>query len=187
MKTPILFILAFSIAFLGCKDDPKHEADRNIIKTDTMSDDSDSIAGNYGDSDENVTEKPTKPDILTGVFIRSDNESGTCECNCVDVNFMQPTELCLDKKSGLSIMAKFKRMPDGSLSIYYQQPKHEGGVINKKIPWDKFDKTKPIAVISYSENNAFDLDWIGFTMDGELAIDYAIYGKKNLEGNYRKL
>jgi len=30
------------------------------------------------------------------------------------------------------------------------------------------------------------LDWKGFYIDGELAVDYAIYGKKTLEGTYKK-
>jgi hypothetical protein len=30
------------------------------------------------------------------------------------------------------------------------------------------------------------LDWKGFSIDGELAVDYAIFGKKTLEGTYKK-
>jgi len=183
MKMPTIIFIVSSFIFLGCKEDQKQNADGNLIEKDTASESgSDTLVRNF--EEENIS-KPTKPDILTGVFIRTNAENNNCECNCVTVDFQKPTELCLDKKSGLSIMAKFRRMPDGSLSIYYEQAKNQEGVTNKKIPWDKFDKNAAIATISYTSNDAFDLDWIGFTVDGELAVDYAIYGKKNLEGNYR--
>jgi zinc D-Ala-D-Ala carboxypeptidase len=31
-----------------------------------------------------------------------------------------------------------------------------------------------------------ELDWLGFTINGDLAMDYAIFGKKTLEGQYKK-
>lgn len=183
MKVRIIVFIAVSCMLMACKEDRRQNVDENLIEKDTVPvQDSDSLTGDY--EGEN-TVKLTTPDILTGVFIHTNAENDNCACNCVTVDFQNPTKLCLDKKSGLSIMARFKRMPDGSLGIYYEQAKNQEGITDKNIPWDKFDKSIPIATISYTSNNAFNLNWIGFTIDGELALDYAIYGKKNLEGSYR--
>lgn len=188
MKTPIFLFFVFSLIFSGCKDEPKQKTDENSSISDSLSDTTpDTLSPTFDPSEKQKSGKPNKADILTGIFIRSNSESGSCECNCVEVNFTQTTELCLDKKTGLSIMAKYRRMPEGTLGIYFDTPKKEEGIADKKIPWDDFDKNTPIAIITYSTDNTFDLDWVGFNIEGELATDYAIYGKKNLEGSYRKL
>ena len=188
MKAPILLFLFFSMIIGGCKDEPKQKTGENSSVRDTLPEfASDTAMRRLQPTEEEKSAKPIRADILTGVFIRNNSESSSCECNCVDVNFEQATQLCLDKKSGLSIMAKYKRMPEGTVGIYFDAPKSENGIADKSIPWEDFDKNTPIAKITYSRDNAFDLNWIGFNIEGELATDYAIYGKKNLEGSYRKL
>src|SRR5699024_6459502 len=112
MKVRIIVFVAVSVLLMACKEDQKQNVNEIQMEKDSVSEqDSDSLVENYK---KETTAKPTKPDIITGVFIRTNAENNTCACNCVSVDFQKPTELCLDKKSGLSIMAKFRRMPDGS-------------------------------------------------------------------------
>ena len=56
----------------------------------------------------------------------------------------------------------------------------------KDMPWDKFDKNTPIATLTSKPNGEVEMDWLGFSINGDLAIDYAILGKKTLEGTYKK-
>ena len=57
---------------------------------------------------------------------------------------------------------------------------------DKKVPFNTFDTTVPIAVLTQTSNNTLTLDWKGFSVNGDLAVDYAILGKKNLEGKFVK-
>lgn len=181
-------MIFIALIFWNCQEDKKKGAnnsnnanDQNIGQNmDTMEENT------FTEDSTTVTLDPAT--LFTGVFIRSDDgkEGKNCQCNCVEVDFSQQTILCIDEKSGLSIAASFKKANDGSLNIFYVQPKNEKGIAPGKIPWDKFDTSVPIASIDYSSNDTFALDWKGFTIDGEIAVDYAIYGKKNLEGNYVK-
>jgi hypothetical protein len=54
------------------------------------------------------------------------------------------------------------------------------------VPFNTFDTTVPIAVLTQTSNNTLTLDWKGFSVNGDLAVDYAILGKKNLEGKFVK-
>ena len=92
----------------------------------------------------------------------------------------QNSELCL-KKDEIYIQARFSKDADGKLNVFYVKPSEKN--TNDKLPWDKFDTNKPIAVLTPS-GKGLELDWKGFSIGGELAVDYALYGKKTLEGTY---
>lgn len=188
MKNSLLIIFV-ALFIWSCKEDQKKNmngdtgqnlADTVMNKNATMDDTASNASEKEVDTIKNAS--------FTGVFIRSDDgkEAEECQCNCLEVNLEKNTRLCIDEKTGLSISADFKKNADGSLNLYYVGPIQKEGIGSGKIPWDKFDKTIPIATIVYSSDDAFKLNWKGFSIDGELAVDYAIYGKKNLEGNYVK-
>lgn len=173
------------LIFSSCKENKKK--DLNNANDQNIGQNMDTTAENTFTQDTTTATLDTTT-LLSGIFIRSDDgkEGGNCQCNCVDINFSQQTILCIDEKSGLSIEASFEKASDGSLNIFYVRPQNKEGIVGGKIPWDKFDTGVPIATIDYSSGDTFKLDWKGFTIDGEIAVDYAIYGKKNLEGNYVK-
>ncbi|UJH91104.1 hypothetical protein LZ575_21045 [Antarcticibacterium sp. 1MA-6-2] len=72
-----------------------------------------------------------------------------------------------------------------NINIYFIEPSARSSE-GKDIPWKDFDKNSPIATIIPQNNGEIELDWLGFTVNGDLAMDYAIYGKKTLEGVYKK-
>ncbi|HSI71388.1 MAG TPA: hypothetical protein VK941_14220, partial [Gillisia sp.] len=93
-------------------------------------------------------------------------------------------ELCLKEKS-IFITARMSRGDEGTVNIFLVEPANRN-TEGDDIPWKEFDTNVPIATISPSKNGEMELDWLGFTINGDLAIDYAIYGKKTLEGTYKK-
>lgn len=119
---------------------------------------------------------------ISGRYIRTDHpEDVNCSCYCVTVTMGGTSELCLSDKE-LYINARYSANQN-QINIYYagKAPKNS----NNDLPWDKFDTETPIAVLN-STPDGLKLDWKGFTIDGELAVDYALYGKKTLEGTYKK-
>ena len=56
---------------------------------------------------------------------------------------------------------------------------------DKNLPWEDFSKKDAIASLK-ATNDGLKLDWIGFKINGQIATDYAIFGKKTLEGNFTK-
>ena len=92
------------------------------------------------------------------------------------------TELCLSEDE-IYINARYAQAGDG-VNMYYVSPSNKK--TNEDLPWKEFDTNTPIAVLSAGKNGNMVLDWKGFSIDGELAVDYAIYGKKTLEGTYKK-
>ncbi|MBW2962990.1 hypothetical protein [Mesonia aestuariivivens] len=101
------------------------------------------------------------------------------------ISLEQVIILCIDEEVGIKIEVKFKSINESKLAMYYVdvEGKMKG---QKEIPWEDFDKNSPLAIVNFTSPNNFELDWKGFTKNGELAIDYALLGKKNLEGNYKR-
>ena len=97
----------------------------------------------------------------------------------------QASKLCLDQEENIHIQVKFKQTDASKLVMYYVsgQGKMEG---QKDIPWSDFDTDQALATLHFIAPNSFELDWRGFMKNGEIAMDYAVLGKKNLEGNYKR-
>lgn len=132
------------------------------------------------DSEEETNE--TRSNGISGTYIKNDHpEDGNCSCFCIDVTINGTSELCLSKDK-LYINGRFEQNGN-NIDIYYSGKSSKTG--DSDLPWDKFEKSTPIAVLSPSASG-FDLDWKGFTIDGEIAVDYALYGKKTLEGTYKR-
>lgn len=116
-------------------------------------------------------------------YIRTDQQEDTeCSCYCLELNFTGTTELCLVEDE-MYINSRFKKNGD-EIKIFFSGP--SGRNRNEELPWDDFDENEPVAILTSGSNGNLELDWKGFTIDGELAVDYAIYGKKTLEGTYSK-
>lgn len=121
----------------------------------------------------------------SGEFIKTNalNTDGACSCNCLSIDFNATRTLCLDEKSGIDIQVNYV-LKENLVQVIYLNGK--GNIDDKNpIPWSDFDKNSVVAEIS-TANNQMQLDWKGFTIDNKLATDYAILGKKTLEGNYKR-
>jgi zinc D-Ala-D-Ala carboxypeptidase len=121
--------------------------------------------------------------LSEGIYVKEGEKDANCECYCVDLTFTGTTELCL-KEGTIFITARMSRGENGAVNIFLVEPAARN-TEGEDIPWEEFDSNVPIATIS-NENGKMDLDWLGFTINGDLAMDYAIYGKKTLEGTYKK-
>ena len=184
------FILLTLFLFTNCKEDAsekKTEQFSNEISEDEP--EKPSSINQHNSSQSKSTDSKTKPiKAISEMFqrVNEDGISGSCNCDCLTIDFSSPQSLCIDKGSGLKIQVNYKKLNNGKVAMYLFEGKG-GTKVLKKIPWEKFDKTKPLAKINFTDKNHFTLDWIGFTLDDEVAVDYAILGKKNLEGDFQKI
>ena len=195
MRTSII-LLGILLSFSACKDasndksgnietsqeeyvQPKEDnsnssQDRPVDQITDVPDSEDTISPGNNNS--------SSPQGISGIYLKNDHpEDGNCSCYCIDVKMNGTSELCL-VENDLYINGRFTKSGK-QINVYFsgKSPKTE----NTEIPWDTFEKNTPIAVLTPS-GNGFELDWKGFTVDGEIAVDYAIYGKKTLEGTYNK-
>ena len=143
------------------------------------------------ETEEEAGEEPantetTQKRSLAGDYIRVDppEPPDGCNCYCVEVSFSTPTELCISPND-IYISARFTRNGDNKANVYFVEMLKATGT-ETEIPWGDFDKTTPIATASLQPDGSVKLDWLGFAIDGEIAVDYAIYGKKSLEGIYKR-
>lgn len=185
--------LCLFLAILSCKNessgegyDPVHNIDIEHSPTEsgiTKLPPEDSAPANSSKMKE--APKVATPVSLEGNYIKSGREKdASCDCYCIEVNLATPFEVCIREKE-IYIVTRLQRSQDNILHMYLVEPsaKNTGG---KDIPWDKFDRDQPIATLIQNNTGELELDWLGFTINGDLAIDYAVYGKKTLEGNYTK-
>lgn len=211
MKVPIITLLICILFLTSCKDSAPSEnetledssIDKNIYSN-TSSDETDNseeikqrsksdiIDSEINPSIENLSsEKKDKPIIekpvtsLSGNFIKiGDEMDSSCSCYCLAINYNGNSELCLTP-SKMYINVTMAKVSDNLTNIFLVAPSSKN-TEGMNIPWTKFDKNTPIATIKPKGNGEIEFDWLGFSMNGDLAIDYAILGKKTLEGNYKK-
>ncbi len=74
---------------------------------------------------------------------------------------------------------------DNTADIYLVGPSREMHP-DKPLPWADFDTDFPVATMTFQPDGSAELDWLGFAVNGEIATEYALYGKKTLEGTYQK-
>lgn len=193
----VLYILLLLMMITSCKDQEKQRNDRdsgtvNARQKDTAGS-ADLPPGNIQRERDAVQTKrdtiPTRQDRETHSFegrytkTETKDTSGSCTCNCIEVSFATPTQLCIDP-DGLTILARIEETSNTTAEIYLTGPEEETS--EQDLPWDDFDRDIPIAILDLQQDGTLELDWIGFSTDGELAVDYAIYGKKTLEGTYER-
>lgn len=199
-----VFLLLTLFLFIACKNEEKqndqvhpreleenYEDDESVSGEEITSDSNEKSAADYPRTDEEgkkldiESKAASQPSELSeGKYIREGEEDGDCNCYCLELTFTGTTELCL-KEEAIFITTRMSRGEDGMVNIYFVEPAARNSE-GKDIPWNDFDTNTPIANISTSENGKMQLDWLGFTINGDLAMDYAIYGKKTLEGLYKK-
>ena len=187
-----LIITTFCFFFIlgSCKN--KDSGDNN---SETVSDieksQSESITESGNDKDTSKPKSISKTDskdstgTIEGQYIRIGQEADlNCECYCLDLNFTSNSELCLSPDN-IYINVKFEKTNNNLINVYLIDPSDINSE-GDKIPWDKFDRNIPVATITPQPNGELDLDWLGFSINGDLALDYAILGKKTLEGKFKK-
>lgn len=153
-------------------------------KSDSMKSNSDVV---YSENQEESKEASNmdSEENLESIFSDSSyikNGENDCNCSCLNPEKDNNIELCLSEDK-IYINAKYEESGN-KVNIYYDSPSNKN--TNEDLPWNEFDTNTPIAVLSAGENGNIKLDWKGFSINGELAVDYAIYGKKTLEGTYIK-
>lgn len=116
--------------------------------------------------------------------LEKDDLSADCNCRCIDVDFNASTEICIVKDK-IYINVRFEKTGESTANIYLVNVSREKNP-ERKFPWEEFDRNTPIASMEFIPDGTAELDWKGFNIGGEIATDYAIYGKKSLEGTYKK-
>ncbi len=197
MKIRLLFI-CLSVIFSSCENkkeksdeninseqkdyqniQPKDETERSV--PDQPIDQNSTDKQTPGANDTKTKESYTGD--ISGRYIKTNHTEDTnCSCYCVTVTMGGTSELCLSKNE-LYINVRYSGNQN-QLNIYYTGKSKKTS--NKDLPWDKFETNIPIAVLNPTTDGGLKLDWKGFTIDGEIAVDYALFGKKTLEGTYKK-
>ncbi len=192
----LILLICFSVCLISCNDSGKKK-DNLSTKNDSLEYKND-LGTSAQDQPINVVEETPEENVKpegdrrensdlekahSGTYLKTDQQEDlSCKCYCLEVSIGGTSELCL-KENEMYIYARFEQ--DGNnINIFYKSRSDKTPA--EKIPWDKFETGMPIAVLSPEPNGDLKLDWKGFRIDGEIAIDYALLGKKTLEGNYKK-
>ncbi|MGA9590894.1 MAG: hypothetical protein WBV11_13785, partial [Salegentibacter sp.] len=156
MKNKFVLICFLStLAFVSCNDHDRKEKEETQELMDPAAE---YTTGNSESKPEDVQRTPpdtsngnnvdaeaTSADIPSGHYRRVDAEDEDCSCSCFELHMNQNSELCL-KKDEIYIQARFSKDADGKLNVFYVKPSEKN--TNDKLPWDKFDTNKPIAVLT---------------------------------------
>ena len=214
MKISMIILLGITLLFSSCKDEnsSKNDSDIESVSEENINSDSrenikaepgtytqteaepnsnnTSESSNTSETTQSSTsENINKPNIknsnLEGIYLKiGDEQDDSCNCYCVTINYVGNSEMCLIP-SKISINTRMVKKDNQTTNIFLVNPSSKN-TEGKDIPWSKFDLNTPIASITSNKNGEIELDWLGFSINGDLAIDYAILGKKTLEGNYKK-
>lgn len=105
-------------------------------------------------------------------------------CEYVDIDLNGTSDLCI-VHDRIYVTVRYEKTGNNSANVFFVAPKKDEDP-EKELPWENFDKNTPIAELQFEPGGTAKLDWKGFSIDGEVATDYAILGKKTLEGTYKK-
>ncbi len=183
-----LLIIVLAAVIWGCNDQKSTTSGAaEALEQDTTS--ADLPPGNIQEERDAVqTDKePVRvAEALDGRYkkIEEGQSAPDCNCNCIEIDFDTPTEWCIDKDK-LYITARTQKTGDNTANVYFVAPNREIQP-DRKLPWDDFDTNTPVAKLNFLPDGGMELDWLGFAVNGEVATDYALYGKKTLEGTYKK-
>lgn len=196
MKFPLL-CFSLMLIFISCKNQEEERQSKETPTTDTEERDqrsTDDLSPETGTneassrsspdtSNDETEETPEEPlsGLAYGNYKKTDEEDAACSCYCIEISASGESELCL-KDQEIYITARLSQN-NGLTQVYFSSPSSKNN--NDDLPWEDFDTNHPIAEITPTEDG-MELDWKGFHIEGELAVDYAIYGKKTLEGSYKK-
>lgn len=113
-----------------------------------------------------------------------DQPTADCNCNCIEVSYDKPTEWCIDKDK-IYMTARSQKTGNNSADVYFVSASREVSP-EKSLPWEEFDTNTPVATLTFQPDGSAELNWLGFSKNGEVLTDYALFGKKTLEGTYKK-
>ncbi|PZD76776.1 hypothetical protein [Mesonia sp. K7] len=189
----ILLLLLCTLVLVACKSD-KTTNELNVddtnsnyeIDMESSDDDGNSIFNtednsedtsdtNEMETDENTSEENIPILGFEGMFQKADDAYSDCECNCLMIQLNTTERVCLDKENNLYITVTYKKTEEHKAAMYFVKAVGNMDAL-KPIPWDKFDTGKPIATV-HSLGKQLKVDWIGFTLNGEIAKDYDDLGK----------
>lgn len=108
-------------------------------------------------------------------------EESNCECYCLKIEAGKSSELCL-KPGELYMQADFRKVGN-KIHVFYKGASVKSN--QNDIPWNDLDTGTAVATFSKVSANEYKLDWKGFQIDGKTAVEYALLGKKTLEGTYK--
>ena len=183
-----LILILLSVVLFGCNDQKSTTTTSSEV-SDADTTTADLPPGNIQEERDAVQTEKEQPKIaavLDGRYRKLDNGDAAtdCNCNCIEIDFDAPTEWCIDKDK-LYITARAQKTGENSAEVYFVSASREMDP-DTKLPWDEFDTDTPVATIEFTPDGGAELDWLGFAVNGEVATDYALYGKKSLEGTYKK-
>lgn len=186
MKYYFSFLLIF-LLLLACKQEKKEKTrakENNQIENPTPGKMEDTSSANDRLKDKKELPKKSSITDYEGRFIKTGESITSCDCNCFDLSFSSPTQLCINKED-MYILSRIEKTGPQEAAIFLIDPVKEEEM-EKNLPWSEFERDLPIATLKINQDASLELDWIGFSKDGKLAVDYAIFGKKTLEGTYKR-
>lgn len=177
------------LTITGCKDSAKSENDNKAEDTITtqktgfkdLNEQSSDQSEELKTKDTTTTAKEKNTDYSGTYTNLAYSENNGCECYCLEIEAGKSSELCL-KPDELYMEAYFRKVGD-EIHVFYK-----GASVKSEendIPWKDLDTGTPVAIFSKVSTNEYKLDWKGFQIDGKTAVDYALLGKKTLEGTYK--
>jgi len=177
------------LTITGCKDSANSESENKVEDTITtqktgfkdLKEQSSDQSEEASTTDTTSTAEETNTDY-SGIYTNlAYAENNGCECYCLEIEVGKSSELCL-KPGELYMEADFRKVGN-EIHVFYK-----GASVKSKqndIPWNDLDTGTPVAIFSKVSTNEYKLDWKGFQIDGKTAVDYALLGKKTLEGTYK--
>ena len=188
-----LFIIT-AVAFFSCNDSKSNQADSagkvngDSITADTLPPGNIQEERDALQTSDREMEQPEVEPVASnyGKFRKIvDNEpAADCNCNCIEIAYDRPTEWCIDKDK-MYINARCQKTGPNTADVYFVSASRENSP-ERELPWEEFDTNTPVATLTFQPDGSAELDWLGFAKNGELVTEYALYGKKTLEGTYNK-
>lgn len=188
----LLFIFTAAILF-SCNDGKNRASETSErIDSDTISADTLPPGNLQEERDAVQTDKESpQPDAVavanySGKYRKLvENQPATdCNCNCIEISYDNATEWCIGKDK-IYISARCRKTGENTADVYFVAPSREDSP-DKPLPWNDFDTNSPVATLTFQPDGSADLDWLGFSKNGEVITEYALLGKKTLEGTYKK-
>lgn len=163
---------------------PEEKAEeRDDVDEKITSNENSDISGVNKSAPGNTSNQNTRTS-LSGQYIKKGEETDSnCGCYCLNLS-SNTAELCL-VNGKMYVNTRLQKNSNNTIDIFLVEPSARN-TEGMEMPWEDFDRSSAIATIKPTSNGNMELDWLGFKINGDLAVDYAIFGKKTLEGVYKK-
>ena len=131
---------------------------------------------------------PAPPDDFRGVWERPNEEQlDGCSCyRCIDIRFDKPIhDFCVESNQ-VFVRVRYEHVPGSFVAkLFFDEPTDlgRGGA---SLPWDDFDRSKPLATIllSHTDPNEIAVRWHGFSCKSK-SCGAMPYGK-GYDGKFRR-